>query len=128
MATGSKSGTSEIIMTTDMIGRFRRWFAYEKDAHQKVIDSLHTVPVAEQSAPAFQKAVDLFAHMMGARLMWLSRFGVIDPPPRELFSQGVPLAELQPLADEMHRVWSAYLARLDEAELARIFAYRSFDG
>jgi hypothetical protein len=45
-----------------------------------------------------------------------------------LFPEGVALEELDSLVDEMHIAWSAYLSRLDTAELAREFHYRSLEG
>jgi len=45
-----------------------------------------------------------------------------------VFPAGVALEELEALVDKMHIAWSGYLSRLDEAELAREFDYRSLEG
>jgi len=110
------------------IDRYRRWFEYEQEAHRKTLASLHAVPDGQRSSALFQKAVDLFAHLMAARRMWLFRFGASSEAPRELFPQGVAVERLAAEMEEMHAVWEAYLNRLDEAELARVFEYRSWDG
>jgi uncharacterized damage-inducible protein DinB len=110
------------------VDRYRRWFEYEKDAHQKVLQSLHATADAYRSSPSFQKAVDLFAHMMAARFLWLFRFGACTEPPAELFPQEVPAEALDRFAEETHAAWSSYLDRLDEAEIARTFEYNSLDG
>ena len=77
---------------------YRRWFEYEKDSHQKVLASLNAVPAQLRSSPAFQKAVDMMAHLIAARRL-----------------------------SEMESAWSAYLSRLDATEIARVFEYRSLD-
>jgi uncharacterized damage-inducible protein DinB len=76
---------------------YRRWFEYELG-----------------SSPAFQKAVDLMAHLIAARLLWLYRFGVATEPPHRLSA--------------MESAWSAYFAPLDATEVARVFDYRSLEG
>ena len=50
--------------------RYRRWYDYEQSSHEKVLASLEAVPVSSRSAVWFQKAVDLFGHMMAARHLW----------------------------------------------------------
>ena len=106
---------------------YRRWFEYEKDSHQKVLESLNAVPPQLRSLPAFQKAVDLMAHLIAARLLWLYRFGVATEPPREMFPENVPVEQLPRRVTEMESAWSAYLSRLDAAEIERVFDYRSLD-
>jgi uncharacterized damage-inducible protein DinB len=111
-----------------MVERFRRWFEYEKDAHAKTLLSFQTVPAAQTSSPAFQKAVSLFAHIVAARKLWLFRFGIASEDVTDLFPQDVALEDLSPLAEEMQRVWDVYLAKVDGEELERIFEYTSIDG
>jgi uncharacterized damage-inducible protein DinB len=115
-------------MSTHITDRFRRWFEYEKDAHQKTIASLLAAPADKRSHPSYQKAVDLFAHIAAARLMWLFRFGIISESPRELFPQQVAVESLSSLAEEIHSAWTSYLERLDDAEIGRVFEYQSLDG
>jgi uncharacterized damage-inducible protein DinB len=110
-----------------MTERFRRWFEYEKDAHTKTLLSLQTVPANQQSSPAFQKAVTLFAHIVTARKMWLFRFGVSSELVLDLFPQTIRLEELDSFAEEMHRIWDGYLKSLNDEELARVFEYQSLD-
>src|SRR5437773_8851702 len=112
----------------NMVDRYRRWFEYEQDAHEKVLASFRSVPETRSVEGAFQKAVDLFAHLLAARRLWLYRFGVVAEPPAELFPQGVELAALSSQASQTHQAWSDYFDRLDEAELSRTFEYRSLDG
>jgi uncharacterized damage-inducible protein DinB len=115
-------------MTTYMADRYRRWFEYEKDAHQKVLTSLNAVPGAQRAAPPFQKAVVVFAHIMAARKLWLFRFGATSENPAELSPQGVTLEDLDSLMQDIHAAWSAYLDRIDDTELGRVFEYQSLEG
>ena len=114
--------------TRELCDRYRSWFDYEERAHEKVLRSLHTVPPTRRDDPAFQKAVSALGHIVAARWLWLHRFGVADKAPTDIFPERLALEELDGLLDEMHMAWSSYLQRLDEAELARDFDYRSMDG
>lgn len=107
--------------------RYRRWFEYEKDSHQQVLASLNAVDNELRASGSFQKAIDLMAHITAARRVWLYRFG-ISREPAELFPQSVKLADLPLLIDSMQTAWSDYLANLDDAELARVFEYQSYEG
>src|SRR5206468_4583480 len=81
------------------------------------------------AAPAFARAVTLLGHIVAARQVWLFRFGAAAycPPPDEFFPTGMSVADLAIRLDAAHAAWDDYLARLDDAELARTFQYQSFD-
>ena len=71
--------------------RFRHWFDYETDVHAMVVASLGTVPEDKRGDAAYQKALDLLAHIAAARSLWLFRFGVAETGPdsaEELFPRG----------------------------------------
>jgi len=53
--------------------KYRRWFEYEQDSNAKVLASLEATAEELRSTAAFQKAVDLMAHLVAARKMWLYR-------------------------------------------------------
>ncbi|HEY3131733.1 MAG TPA: DinB family protein [Acidobacteriota bacterium] len=110
------------------IDRYRRWFQYEQDSHAKVLASLKAVPDKIRVVADFQKAIDLMAHIVAARRLWLYRFGVIKEGPRELFPRGTTLPDLVSRVDQIQHMWSTYLDRLDDLELARIFEYQSLEG
>jgi uncharacterized damage-inducible protein DinB len=115
-------------MSTNNVDRYRRWFDYEMDAHAKVLAACAAAAEDQRATPQYHKAVDLFAHMMLARRLWLYRFGVLAEGPREFFPQNVALDAVRAMAAETHAAWSDYFARLDDAELARVFEYRALDG
>ncbi|HKP84544.1 MAG TPA: DinB family protein [Blastocatellia bacterium] len=113
-------------MVTNIADRYRRWFEYEMDAHSKVLESLEAAN-AQGPSPSFQKAYDLFAHVVAARRLWLYRFGMLEEGPRDLFPKDVPLETLRPITEETQALWSAYFSRVDDVELARVFEYVSLD-
>jgi uncharacterized damage-inducible protein DinB len=115
-------------MQNKTIEQYKTWFEYEKDAHLKTIDSLYTVPAKKRKFKEFQKAVDLFAHIVGARIMWLHRFGFLKEKPVDLFPAKVDVNSLSSIADKMYSVWDDYFNKLDEKELQRVFEYKSTEG
>jgi uncharacterized damage-inducible protein DinB len=108
--------------------RYRRWFEFEQDAHARVLASLDTVSLENRDEQALLESVELYAHMMSARLLWLYRFGVTELGPKGLFPTGVSLEELEEVAADTHATWADYLDRLDQEELDRIFEYKSDEG
>lgn len=108
--------------------RYRRWFEFEQDAHDKTMRSLEGAPATAQSAPDYQKCVDLMAHVVAARWTWLYRLGGVGQPPAEIFPQRVGLAQLKVDLGRMHAVWSAFLTGLSDTDLGRVFEYTRVDG
>jgi uncharacterized damage-inducible protein DinB len=115
-------------MANTLLDRYRRWFDYERDSHAKVLASLASVPEANRSSPAFAKAVTLLGHLAAARQLWLFRFGVTAEAPCDFFPAGLGLTELAERIERVQSAWSAYLERLDDAQLSRVFEYQSLDG
>src|SRR5712691_10027012 len=107
-------------MATLLSDRYRRWFAYEREMHEKVLSSLNGVSSELQQSPYFQKAVDLMAHILAARRMWLFRFGVLKTEAPELFPEKATLADLSAQLYEVQELWSAYLDSLDDVALSRV--------
>jgi uncharacterized damage-inducible protein DinB len=112
----------------ESVARYRRWFEYEKDAHAKVLASLQAVPLAARTDPAYGSTVDMFAHVFAARRMWLYRFGAVAERPQTAFPSAVSVEAVENEMQAVHALWSAYMARLDAAELSRVFEYRALDG
>ena len=107
--------------------KYRRWFAYEKDSDAKVLASLQAVADPLRVMPQYQKAVDLLAHLVAARNMWLYRLGH-GSKPSELFPLETPLANLPRMLAEMENAWSSYFESLTEEEIERVFEYQSYEG
>ena len=110
--------------------RYRRWFEYEQDSNAKVLASLQAVSDPVRATPQFQKAVDLMAHLVAARNMWLYRLGKVShgSQPADLFPTETPIAELPKLIDDMEAAWISYFENLTDEDIARSFDYQSYDG
>jgi uncharacterized damage-inducible protein DinB len=115
-------------MATFLVGHYRRWFTYEQEMHEKVLASLDAVRSESRQSPLFQKAVDLMAHIIAARRMWLFRFGISGGEAPELFPQNALLGDLSDQLQQLQATWTSYLSTLDDDALARSFEYRSYDG
>jgi uncharacterized damage-inducible protein DinB len=116
---------------TTIADRYRRWFAYEKNAHEKTLLSLATVAAERRSHASFRKALSLAGHLVAARQLWLHRLGVRPTAPTtaaEFFPENLTLDDLSSRLREMHGEWDDYFAGLDESELARVFEYRALEG
>jgi uncharacterized damage-inducible protein DinB len=109
------------------VEKYRRWFDYEKDSHGKVLQSFYSIPEDARSSEGMQRAVDLMAHVVAARMMWLFRFGVIAEK-AELFPRNASLTELPSLIAGMETAREKFLAYLPETELVRVFEYQSYEG
>jgi uncharacterized damage-inducible protein DinB len=107
--------------------RFRRWYEYERDCNAKSLAMLSSVPVERRAAAEFQKAVDRMAHLVAARRRWLHRLGHFPEAPA-LFPDGTTLTNLSALVEDTEAAWVAYLDRLNEQELARVFEWEVADG
>lgn len=107
--------------------KYRRWFEYEQDSNAKVVASLQAVAAPLRSMPQFQKAVDLLAHLVAARNIWLYRLGHGNQP-LELFPTETPISRLPELLAQMESAWQTYFARLTDPELTRRFEYASYEG
>jgi uncharacterized damage-inducible protein DinB len=110
------------------VDRYSRWFQYEKDSHAKVVASLRNVPAELRTQPAFQKAVDLLAHMAAARGLWLFRLGGLSEPVTDIFPTGVDLDETARKLEEIEGIWERYLLLLRDSDLAEYFKYQSLEG
>ena len=108
--------------------QFRDWFDYEARSHETVRASLEAVIPPRRGDPAFQKAIDLMAHVVQARRLWLHRFGAPVEAPGDIFPTPVPVKALAGQFTAMEEPWRAWMAQLDEAELERRFRYTSLDG
>jgi uncharacterized damage-inducible protein DinB len=115
-------------MTDSMSDRYRRWFEYETNAHAKVIAALGTVPPDQRESAPYRKAVELLAHIVVGRQVWLHRIDGSVEAPSALFPQGASVDAVQADLSAVEGSWAVYLAKLTDAELARELEYRSFDG
>jgi uncharacterized damage-inducible protein DinB len=114
-------------MTISMADHYRRLFEYEKDSHAKVLASLQAVPADLKRSPSFQQAVDLMAHIIAARMMWLFRFGIRSDGPKDLSPRDVSPEDISMRLNEMQSAWTDYLATLNDVDVQSSFEYQSLD-
>ncbi|HEX8068502.1 MAG TPA: DinB family protein [Pyrinomonadaceae bacterium] len=113
------------------VERYRRWFEYERDSHARTLAALAAVPEELRAAEGYRRAVTLLAHVTQARRLWLHRLGAAAEGPTsvaDFFPLGIELAEVAARLEATEAAWGEYLARLTEAELARVCEYRSLEG
>jgi uncharacterized damage-inducible protein DinB len=115
-------------MSTIPAETFRRFFDYERDAHAKTLASLSAVPPEKRAAPEFRKAVDLVAHIVGARWFWLQRIDGSTERPLKMFSKDFSLADLPARVSEMEAAWSRFLDGVTDAGLSRAVEWGPADG
>ena len=111
--------------------RFHHWYEHEKEVHAKVLASLETVPEDQRSEESYRKALNLFAHILAARRMWLFRMGRTDrgaTSEEEIFPTGSSVTDLQAESAEIGELWTDHLKSLDHREVGRAFTYRAFEG
>lgn len=114
-------------VSNSLADRYRRWFDYEKDAHAKVVRSLETVPAERRSSSEFKKAVGLLAHIVAARRIWLTRFGVIPASGGSIFPENAILEDVAKELGAVQERWSTYLSTMTDADISRTFEYQSLD-
>jgi len=72
----------------NQLQKYRQWFEYEKEMHQKVLAAFETIPEPGRSSSEFQNLLDLFSHLLAARHFWLYRIGYLSELPKNLFEAG----------------------------------------
>jgi len=113
-----------------LVDRYRSWFEYEVEAHGKTLAAIDSVPATHRDEP-YQSALDLFAHLMACRQLWLSRIGEVEAGPAtlaEIFPSGTERRQLDERLQAMAAAWRPYLERLGHAELGRNVSYVAIEG
>jgi uncharacterized damage-inducible protein DinB len=108
--------------------QFRRLFDYEAEAHRKTFHSLRVADSVHRDTPELQKAVDLAAHIVTCRDMWLRRISGCATLPPTLFPAGLTLSAVEGEFARVEAEWRQYLDSLEADELSREFEYVSYEG
>ena len=109
------------------VERFRNWYEYERNCNSKSLKMLQSVPAEARASSQFTRAVGKMAHLIAARHMWLFRLGVVADRPESWFPP-MTLEQLPAALEAVEPRWTAYLARLADADLAADFVYTGSDG
>ncbi len=103
-----------------MLEYFKRLYAHARWADAR---TLHAI-VASEHAPA--RALEIFAHVLAAEHVWLSR--IRGTAPRVAVSPALSIAECDTLMQENHSGYAALLDELDAAGLERPVTARHSSG
>jgi len=114
-------------MSFSLTERFRNWYEYERDCNAKSLKMLQSVPTEARASSQFTRAVGKMAHLVAARHMWLHRLDVVTDRPDSWFPP-TTLEQLPAAVEAIEQRWTAYLARLTDANLAADFDYTGSDG
>ena len=109
-----------------MYQRFQRFYQYDIDSNEKVLESLRSVP--EQSSEHYQKALDIFSHMHAARQLWLNRMTDAIASPDALFPVGTTLEQSETWFRKVNDAWRPFIDELSDAQIRRTFDYQSIEG
>jgi uncharacterized damage-inducible protein DinB len=118
-------------MAQPLSAQLVRLFEYEARCSQITADTLgqararvDEAGLAALAAP-LERAVGVFAHIQGARRLWLSRVSTLTTFPPDGVFPAWSLDQARREAAEMDRLWVAFAHSLDDAALAREIAYTS---
>jgi uncharacterized damage-inducible protein DinB len=107
---------------TSLADRFRLWFEHEKDSNAKLIAMLESIPAEKRTDPLYAKVLTKAAHIAVARQIWFYRIGQTTVMPTDFFPS-MTLAEMKALFAKVEAEWTAYLATLMDADLAKPIEY-----
>jgi uncharacterized damage-inducible protein DinB len=99
---------------------YKKLFAYDQWANEKVLDALEAMP----SRP--EEAIKKMSHILMAKAIWFSRLAPLDFTPD--LNQVLPIAEARKLNGELKAKFEGYFSGLTEAKLSEKIAYKSIKG
>lgn len=114
-------------MNVSLLDHFKRLQGYEADANALTLASLESVGTQERGHPSFARAVQVFAHMLLARRVWLARLQGGQHQVRDWFPT-LPLDELRQMARTLDADWLAYLDACNPNALDAECNYVSSEG
>jgi uncharacterized damage-inducible protein DinB len=106
-----------------LIARYRHWYAQERDANEKMLAMLESVPAASRADARFGRAVRLAAHLAACRENYLERLQGRDNV-SPWWPEDVPLDTLRPRYARLESAWSGYLGSLSDGTLTKDFVER----
>lgn len=107
------------------VAHFQAMQRYEEWASGKTLDALRTAEGG--GAAEFKRAMGIFGHIQSARHEWLFRFGQIAKRPWVMFPDWT-VDEAAADAKRLDGLWSAFLAKLTDADLDGEVEYKSNEG
>ena len=111
-----------------LIERYRVLYEHEKDCNHKMLAMLDSVPEANRRDARFQRAVTLADHLAAGREKWLDYMDGEGQNQIAWWNEQCDLATLRPRFAALESQWTAYLARLDDDQLAQNFEITESNG
>jgi uncharacterized damage-inducible protein DinB len=111
-----------------LLGRYRVLYEHEKDSNHKMLAMIESVPEANRRDARFQRAVTLAGHLAACRENWLDHMDREGHNQVAWWDERCELATLRPRFAALESQWTAYLARLEEDQLAQDFEFTELNG
>ena len=106
-----------------LLDHYRESYEHEKDADQKMLAMLGSVPETGRGDARFQQAVSIAGHLASCREYWLGHMDAESVRQAAQYDGTCDLAVLGPRFAAIQARWTDYLARLDEDGLAQDFEF-----
>ena len=110
-----------------LVARHRHWYGHERDANEKMLTMIESVPESARTDPRFGRAVKLAAHLAVCRENFLERFLGRDGN-APWWPDDVSVDTLRPRYALVEAAWSAYLDSLSETTLIQNFVLKEGGG
>lgn len=110
-----------------LIEHFRMMQAYETWGNAATLDAIDSVPPQSRTGTHFMRAIQVMAHNQVARSVWLARLEGRSEKPSDWFPAW-PVGDTRAKAGDLDARWTAYLAKLTDADLDRKIVYSSSEG
>ena len=115
-------------MFIDAISHYRELYDYERDANDKMLTMLESVPEVSRTDPRFPRALGIVAHLAACRENWLTWMAGEDHPIELWFETDTTLESLRPRYAALEERWVGYLAALTDTDLEATFSFTEADG
>ena len=112
--------STEVVTVLAMIENIQRLFSYDDWANREVLTSLQALDVAPPGS------VKLLAHILSAEKLWYQRLQLQKQTYPVWPDFSLELCKLE--AEELPKLWKAYLQSLKEDGLTRSLSYKNTKG
>jgi len=107
-------------MPSDLIGHFRRQFAYDAWANREVLTAVR------DSGSSTTRSLQLLAHILSAELLWLERLQQ-QPQSQPVWPEW-GLEQCETRSVEVGELWRKYLETLAPDDLTKTISYKNSKG
>jgi uncharacterized damage-inducible protein DinB len=101
-----------------LIARYRHWYVQERDANEKMLAMLESVPETARMDARFARAVQLAAHLAACRENYLAILQGREAS-SPWWPEDIPFDTLRSRYAYLESAWSAYLGSLSDESLTK---------